>query len=457
MWGLYFIDGKVELLDYRQALEYIENTAKFGINLGLERMEKLLEFLGNPEQKIKSIHIAGTNGKGSAAAMIAAMLQENGYKVGMYTSPHLEVFEERMQINGENISRQNLALCVEKVSEAVSKVIKLGYDDPTEFEIETCAMFYYFCSMKVDFAVIEVGLGGRLDATNVMTPFDEERGGGVILSVIMSISYDHMHILGDTLGKIAFEKAGIIKEKVPVVLYPQTHEAENVIEDVCKKKNAPLFKVPCESAELLSQRKFDSSSSSYCQKVRMNVSCKSYDINLSLIGKHQMLNCAAAVFSLIKINDIGFNVNISKSFEALSHVKWKGRLEVLRKSPLVIIDGAHNIDGIEMLKYNVKKYFKYKHLILILGILADKQVSKMTSVITPAADRVICVTPNSVRSEDAFKLKKIAELYNKNCEAFQDYREAYARALYYAEDEDIVLVSGSLYMIGDMRKIINSK
>ena len=194
-------------MNYKAAMEYIQNTAKFGSNLGLERTEKILELLGNPQDKIKCIHVAGTNGKGSTTAMITQILRSAGYKTGMYTSPFLEEFEERIQVDGINIDKDDLAGTVTEVSRAVEKVTSLGYDHPTEFEIVTCAMFKYFSDVNVDFAVIEVGLGGRLDSTNVITP---------ILSVITSISLDHTGVLGNTLKEIAGEKAGIIKKGIPV-------------------------------------------------------------------------------------------------------------------------------------------------------------------------------------------------------------------------------------------------
>lgn len=441
-------------MNYEESLNYIQGTAKFGTNLGLERVEKILEFLDNPHKKIKTIHVAGTNGKGSIVSMTAKILGENGYKVGMYTSPHLEVFEERMQINGKNISKDDLAYCVTKVSKAVNKVIDLGYDNPTEFEIETAAMFYYFYMKKVDFAVIEVGLGGRLDATNVMPGFSKNNGGGVMLSIIASISYDHMHILGDTLEKIAYEKAGIIKNGIPVVLYPQETESEKVIEDICRERNSKLIKVDKNSAKVIESRKIDKNSKNFCQHIEVSVKDDVYDVELSLLGKHQLLNCATALFAVDELKNMGVNIKKEKIIQALSNVKWIGRLETLSRKPLVVIDGAHNIDGIEKLKYNVQHYFKYKKLILILGILADKEVHKMADCIVPISDRVICVTPNSERAETAAELSEIVSSYNPNCEYFESYEEAYKKAISCASEDDIILISGSLYMIGDMRKII---
>lgn len=444
-------------MNYKEALSYIEHTARFGSNLGLERVRMLLKLIGDPQKKIKCIHVAGTNGKGSVVAMISKILSTSGYRVGMYTSPHLEVFEERIQINEENIPEEDLAMCVTKVSKAVDMILELGYDNPTEFEIETCVMFYYFFIKKVDFAVVEVGLGGRLDATNIMPAFNCKIGGGVILSIIMSISYDHMKILGDTLDKIAYEKAGIIKDKVPVLLYPQKKIAEKVIEDICNKKKCRLIKVQKNSVIRDEKNKIDSNNTEYYQKIKVSTQKHVYNLKLSLLGRHQMLNCAVAVFASEELAELGLNITGEKISKALENVRWIGRLEVLGKNPLVVVDGAHNIEGIEALRKNIKTYFNYKNMILILGILADKQVDKMVRRIVPFAKHIICVTPNSERAESSDRLNRIVCKYNKNSEAIQDYSDAYNKALLYAEDDDIVIISGSLYMIGDMRKYIRNK
>ena len=229
-------------MNYDEAIAYIKNTAKFGSKLGLERTEKILELLGNPHKKLKCIHVAGTNGKGSTTAMVTYVLVEAGYKVGSYISPFIEEFEERIQINNVNISKADLSDIITEVSKAVEKVVELGYSNPTEFEIITCAGFLYFYKKNVDFAVVEVGLGGRLDSTNVIIP---------ILSVITSISLDHTQILGDTIDKIAYEKAGIIKEGIPVVMFPQKKQSEEVIERTCRERKCKLIKVPQESSEYL--------------------------------------------------------------------------------------------------------------------------------------------------------------------------------------------------------------
>ena len=441
-------------MNYDEAIEYIETTAKFGSNYGLDRTQKMLELLGNPQKKIKTIHVAGTNGKGSITAMANRILMEAGFKVGMYTSPYLEVFEERIQINGAKIPRDDLSRVVTKVSEAVKKVIELGYENPTEFEIITCAMFNYFYEKKVDIAIIEVGLGGRLDATNVMEPFSKEENGGVLLSIIASISYDHMQILGDTLGKIAYEKAGIIKPGIPVILYPQEKEAEEAIERVCSERGSSLIKVPCDCVEVEDQEKINNNSTEYVQKIKVHTKKGDYYIKLSLLGKHQLKNCACALFAIEELSRYGFEIDKQTILKALPDVKWIGRLEVMHRKPLVVIDGAHNREGISMLSQNLVSYFNYNKMILILGILADKEVEIMVKTIVPLAERVIAVTPNNTRAENSKELKNVIEKYNSKCEALDSYEEAYEKALSYCSEDDILLISGSLYMIGGMRKII---
>ena len=366
-------------MNYEEAMKYITEVGNFGSNYGLERTFRLLELLGDPQNKIKLIHIAGTNGKGSTTAMISKILMGNKYKVGMYTSPFLEEFEERMQINGVNIPKEKLAELMDELKIAVDKVIEEGYNHPTEFEIITCLMFLYFYKEEVDFGVIEVGLGGRLDSTNVITP---------ILSIITSVSYDHTNLLGNTLSEIAREKAGIIKENIPVVVFPQDKEVLKVIEEKCDELNAPLHIVDANNSELIEILQEEKP----YQKVRIETLNNEYNIKLPLLGEHQIVNLAVAING-IEVLEKYNQVKISKEIleETLEGVTWNGRLEVMKKSPLLVIDGAHNIQGIIKLKENIEKYFKYKNIYLILGILADKDVEEMIKVITPMAKEVYAV------------------------------------------------------------------
>lgn len=428
-------------MDYKEAREYIQSKAKFGSNLGLERTEKLLELLENPHKRLRCIHIAGTNGKGSTTAMISAVLKESGYKVGMYTSPYIEEFEERIQINNYNIPKDDLSHIITKVANVVEKVENMGYGNPTEFEIITVAMFYYFCLKKVDFAVIEVGLGGRLDSTNVLEP---------ILSIITSISYDHMNILGETLEKIAYEKAGIIK-KAPVIIYPQKKESEKIIEKVCKEKKSELIKV---EDNLINVKREIIQKNIGQQSFKLKTKEDTYNICLSLLGEHQIKNCIVVILAIEKLIKLGIKIEKIYIISALKKVKWPARLEIVNKNPLTVIDGAHNMEGIEGLKNNVNKYFKYNKLILILGILKDKQVEDMIKTLVPLADRVLTVTPHNDRGESSKELMHIALKYNNNCEYLEDYKECYNKGKSYYEEGDMILICGSLYMIGDMRKLI---
>lgn len=430
-------------MNYKEAMDYISSVGRFGSNYGLERTFRLLEILGSPQDKIKLIHVAGTNGKGSTTSMITKILRGFGYRVGMYTSPYLEEFEERIQINGENIPKDTLVNLLEEVKCAVEKVIKEGYDHPTEFEILTALTFLYFYNEKVDYGVIEVGLGGRIDSTNVLNP---------IVSVITSISLDHMDILGDTLGKIAYEKAGIIKEEIPVVLYPQKQEAEDVILEKAKEKHSKIYFVEKDNGKLININSDD-----IYQEVEIKGINNIYKVKLPLLGEHQILNLAVAIKAVeVLFNIENIEINKNRIEDSLMDVKWIGRLEVLRKNPLIVIDGAHNIDGIKSLKESVQKYFKYKKVYLLLGILADKQVKEMIEEITPMAEKVYALTPHSDRAELSEDLKNEIIKVNPNTVALESYEEAFKLALKEANAEDMILVSGSLYMIGDMRKIIRT-
>ena len=427
-------------MKYQEAIKYITEVGNFGSNYGLERTYKLLEFLDNPQGKLKIIHVAGTNGKGSTTAMITSMLKEAGYKVGMYTSPFLEEFEERIQINGENIPKEKLAQLITKIKYAVDKVIEEGYNHPTEFEIITVLMFLYFATEEVDFAVVEVGLGGRLDSTNVITP---------ILSVITSISFDHTNLLGNTLEEIATEKAGIIKSGIPTVIYPQEEVAEIVISSKCQELDSKLYKINKEDAKLINIIKEDK----IYQQVKVKLDDE-YDVKLPLLGEHQILNLAVALKALEVIKDKAPKLNRESIVKSLATVRWNGRLEIMSNSPYVVIDGAHNIQGITQLDKNIKKYFEYKDMYLILGILADKDVEDMVKVITPKAKKVFTVTPNSMRAETAEELMNEVKKYNESCEAYNDYKNAFEDALKLCKKDDLLLISGSLYMIGEMRGII---
>ena len=371
--------------------------------------------------------------------MITEILMGEGYKVGMYTSPFIEEFEERIQINRNNIPKESLAILMDEIKVAVDKVIEAGYNHPTEFEIITVLMLLYFKKENIDFGVIEVGLGGTLDSTNVIKP---------IIQVITSISFDHTNLLGNTLEKIAREKAGIIKKGIPTVIYPQQEEVLKVIKNKCFEMDSELYIANNENLKFKNIVNLDKP----YQLLKYN---NEIDILLPLLGEHQIINLSVAMQAIEVLNNKNIiDISIANIVKSIKNVSWKGRLEVLSNNPYVVIDGAHNIQGIKTLSRNIKKYFKYENLYLILGILADKDVEEMIKIITPMAKKVYSVTPNSIRGELAESLKDEVSKFNKNCKAFDKYEEAYLEALNDASEKDLILASGSLYMIGDMRKII---
>ena len=381
-------------MDYRQALNYIENTGKFGSRLGLENVSRLLDILGNPHRDLRIIHVAGTNGKGSTCSFINSMLIYQGYNVGLYTSPYLEEFNERIKINNVNISDEDLAQSVSRVSDAIGQMIEEGCDHPTEFEIITACAFLYFRDRDVDFAVIEVGLGGRLDATNVCIP---------LVSAITSISMDHTEYLGDTLARIAFEKGGIIKNKRPVVLYQQSDEVESVISSICSERDSELFITENDKIEYISEGMSS-------QSVNLEVMGHFYSgIEISLPGRHQARNLAVAlsVLRLLEISSDISQVDTEALYRSIRETRWPGRMEVIKTEPLTIIDGAHNPDGAAILSESVDRYLVGKKINLVFGMLRDKDILSVANLLAVRADRIIITEPESPRAASSAEVHGI--------------------------------------------------
>ena len=433
-------------MDYRQALNYIENTGKFGSRLGLENVSRLLDILGNPHRDLRIIHVAGTNGKGSTCSFINSMLIYQGYNVGLYTSPYLEEFNERIKINNVNISDEDLAQSVSRVSDAIGQMIEEGCDHPTEFEIITACAFLYFRDRDVDFAVIEVGLGGRLDATNVCIP---------LVSAITSISMDHTEYLGDTLARIAFEKGGIIKNKRPVVLYQQSDEVESVISSICSERDSELFITENDKIEYISEGMSS-------QSVNLEVMGHFYSgIEISLPGRHQARNLAVAlsVLRLLEISSDISQVDTEALYRSIRETRWPGRMEVIKTEPLTIIDGAHNPDGAAILSESVDRYLVGKKINLVFGMLRDKDILSVAKLLAVRADRIIITEPESPRAASS------AEVHGIILEALRgedvpditeipDIEEAVRQAQSMAGDGEAVIYAGSLYMIGRVRSLL---
>ena len=430
-------------MNYDEALKFIHESHKFGMRLGLENIKKLLELLGNPQNNLKIIHVAGTNGKGSTCSFISTILKQSGYKVGLYTSPFLETFTERIRVNGENIPENGVGNIVNIIKEKIEIMVKEGHDYPTEFEIVTAMAFYYFNKESVDFVALEVGLGGRYDATNVIEK--------PIATVITSISLDHVGILGDTLDKIAFEKGGIIKENCDVIVYPQKNEASKVLKEICNEKNAKYIECDFKDINL-------KESNINFQKFDCIINNKEYkDLQINLIGDHQVKNSVVALttIELIK-NKLEILISEENLRKGLMETKWPGRIEKIKENPMFIIDGAHNEEGAESLAKSIDKYFKGKNKILLIGMLEDKDINSVLDILIPRFNSVITTTPDNPRAIDAIKLKEKIEKYNIEVICKEDINDAVKYVIENSKEDDVIISAGSLYMIGHVRTIMKN-
>lgn len=429
-------------MKYEEALEYISQTNKFGIRLGLENIGKLLELLGNPQETLNIIHVAGTNGKGSVCSFISNILRESGYKVGLYTSPYLETFTERIRVNGENIPQEDVARIIGLIKEKIEVMVSQGYAYPTEFEVVTAMAFYYYSEQKVDFVALEVGLGGRYDATNIITKS--------LVSVITSISLDHTGILGDTIEKIAYEKAGIIKENGVVLVYDQTDEAKDVIKSVCKEKNAKYIEVNFDNMNI---KKSNINSQVY----DCNVMGEVYNnLEIMLIGEHQINNSILAMSVLKYLKDTKKLDNVSEESirKGLITTKWPGRIEKIKESPIFIIDGAHNEDGAKSLAKALDKHFKDKKLTLLIGMLEDKDIDGVLEILMPKFSKVVTTTPNNPRAINSDILKDKILKYVSDVTSKHEIEDAVNYTLEMSNKDDIIISAGSLYMIGTVRTLV---
>lgn len=430
-------------MNYKEALKYIEETHKFGIRLGLDNMTKLLDLLGNPQDNLNIIHMSGTNGKGSTCSFITSILKEAGYKVGLYTSPFLETFTERIRINGENIPEEDVARIISLIKEKIEQMVKEGYSYPTEFEIVTTMAFYYYYEQNVDYVALEVGLGGRYDATNIIKSSQ--------VSVIGSISLDHTNILGDNISKIAYEKGGIIKENGVAIVYNQSDEVKNVIKQICYDKNATYIETNFDDIDI-------KKSDIYSQVYDVTIFDESYEnIEIKLIGEHQINNSILAL-TVIKYleGNKGLKVDDESIRRGLINTKWPGRIEKISENPLFIIDGAHNEDGALSLAKAIDKNFKYRNLTLLIGMLEDKDIDSVLDILIPKFNKVITTTPDNPRAIDCSKLKGKILRYTDNVVDKKDIEEALNYTLESSNDNDVIISAGSLYMIGSIRRLMTN-
>jgi len=404
----------------------------------LRRMEELLAHLGSPHSAGQSVHIAGTNGKGSVAAMIASVLTSSGYKVGLYTSPHLQILEERIQVNGRLISAAELISLVERLKPLIEVVNrKASYGKLTTFEVLTALGFAYFKLKGVDFKVLEVGLGGRLDATNVIIPE---------VAIITSISFDHKEVLGDSLSEIAREKAGIIKPESRVVISPQADEVTRVIEEVCSSLGAELVKVGIDIT--WQSTGFDLNSQSLEVQGRLG----SYKLFIPLLGEHQLENTATAVAALEVLSEQGYKISKESIVNGLGRVSWPGRLEVLHHHPLLLVDSAHNPDSARKLKQAINKYFNFDRAFLIIGTSLDKDIAGVVSELVPLFSEVIITRSQHPRANLPQTLLNEFEKCRVKTHLTATVPEALNLALSLASDDDLICASGSLFVVAEVRQ-----
>ena len=423
-------------MNYEESLCYLESLNSFGIKLGLERIKKLLELLDNPQKSYKSIHITGTNGKGSTTAMLTKVLTESGIKVGMYISPHLVSYTERMKIGDNDITEEEFAETINIVAGSVRKMLQAGEENPTQFEVLTAAAFYYFAQQKVEYAVIEVGLGGLLDSTNVIIPE---------ISVITNIEMDHADRCGGTLEGIAKNKAGIIKREVPVVVGIENETIE-IVREVAESEKAPLWQI---------SKDFDASFvniEEQQQVLNFNNNQMEFTYKLNLLGEHQIKNSALVCQTAMLLSEKDSRINIDKIKKALAKAYWPGRFEIVKEKPLIIIDGAHNLAGAVMLSKSLQKYYPDKKRVLLLGILEDKDVEGIIKELVLHDDYVIVTEPDSERAASA---KYVAtKVKAEFVESISDSSIALKKALSLMKENSILCVAGSLYLIGRIRNLL---
>lgn len=427
-------------MNYLEALNYINDKDKYGSRLGLASIGKLLLLLGNPQDDLKHIHIAGTNGKGSTAAYISSCLVSAGYKTGLFTSPYLERFNERMQINGQDIPDDNLGRITALVKEKADIMVAEGWEHPTTFEIVTAIAFCYFKEEDTDFVVLEVGLGGRYDSTNIIKESE--------ISIITTLDYDHTDVLGNTIGEIAYQKAGIIKENGLVVSYPQEEDALKVLKEVSNEKLADFNIVDLDNIIIQEENEFGSTFDfKYKDSIFKN-------LKITMLGEYQIYNASMALAAILLLRERDFIKIEDKSiYEGLLSAKWRGRLEVMGDNPRILIDGAHNLQGMKNLS-KALELFKYKKLILGVGILGDKDYKEMIKTILPKADKVVITEVNMPRRLEAEKLAEIAKEHLNEVYIEKDVKKAVEKAISLADKDDLLVFGGSLYLIGDIRPLV---
>lgn len=424
-------------MNYQEALAYIQECRKYGSVPGLENTRELLRRLGNPQEGLKFVHIAGTNGKGSVLAMVSSVLTESGYKTGRYLSPWIFTYRESFQIDGKPICKADLGRYMSRVAAAAEEMAAEGLAHPTAFEMETALSLLWFWEKGCDIVVLETGLGGLLDATNVI-PAPQ-------VCVLTSIGMDHMAVLGETLAEIAAQKAGIIKPGSRVVSIQQAQEAMRVIEDACASCGCPLrIADPKKAAGIRYGLEWQ------------KLSYGGYrGLTIQLSGRYQIDNCVLAVEALRALMEAGWDIPEEKLRSGLQNARWPGRFQVIGKKPLFLVDGAHNEDGARRLAESIAFHFTNKRILYIIGILKDKDAEAILRLTCPAAEAIIAVaTPGNPRAMPALELAQLARRFHPNVTAADSLEEAVEMAKLLAGADDVIVAFGTLSFQGDLIKIV---
>jgi len=426
-------------MNYQTSLDFLNSLAFKGIKLGLDNIKNVLSYLGDPHLKIPTIHIAGTNGKGSTAAYIENILRASGYRVGLFTSPHFLDFSERIQIDRVPISRSDFASNATEVKEAIENLKA----ETTYFEFATVLAFLYFSKEKPDWVVLEVGLGGRLDCTNVCDPE---------ISIISSISMDHQAYLGNTLESIAFEKASIIKKSGTVIADKQEERVEKVILDFARNQEASI---KLREKDYFVTRKdhswkgqtFDFESSSGDFK----------SLKTHLLGLHQVFNAGMAIEAVLNLEEKGHSIHKDAISKGILNCQWEGRLEVVEQEPFLVLDSAHNVESVKFLTKAIKEHFQYNKCIIVLGVMKDKDIEKMGLTLLEFADKIILTRPNIERSADPTELKKVLSKMQKPIEIIEEIPYSVGIAKKLANSDDLICITGSLFTIAEAKLFLNNE
>jgi len=438
------LDIEAVKLNYSEAEDYLSSFVNYehipGISYAqpgydLRHVEELLNRMGNPQLAARTIHIAGTKGKGSVAAMIAQVLSDSGYKTGLYTSPHFHTLRERISVDGSLIPEAEFATAIAEIKPFIESMkLDTGFRQLTYFEALTALAFAYFKQKGVNFQVLEVGLGGRLDATNVAKP---------VVCIITPVSLDHTQILGDSLEEIAREKAGIIKPGCWVVLSPQPGEAASVINNICREKEANVVRVGKDITW------YKTGGDLHHQSLIIEGRTNRYQVSISLLGDFQLENAATAVAALEILASEGFAISFTDIGQGLARVKWPGRFHILRENPIVLVDGAHNVASMRGLVSNIKKYFNYRRIFLVFGTSCDKDIAGIINELVALSPQVIVTQTEHSR---AAPLSTLAAEFTKRGiepENRETVTEAISRALSLADRTDIICVTGSLFVVAE--------